>query len=222
MHFYTLQFNKIITVSNLYLFNFGWTRNVLQSSNLSQMKYISLLLLLIGQLAVCQNNFPAEDKQILGLEVQRHEAILGNQEIASPFIGDSVLVSKSVLKPEGMKRLRTVAADSIATPSELLEIFGTEEEAVVYTPNIDKGTVWPDDTFPEYKAVLFSKAKYKNRKKEFAALASSDMLFISRPMINKERTYAMVQTRSKKTGKKLSIYKYSSEGWTFYKSFLIS
>lgn len=184
------------------------------------MKYL-IIILIFCITAQAQNTMTAEDKQIVHSEIIRNTDSLAGQGAVYDFIKDSVLVNSKVLKPRKMKVIKSVLTTDNITDNERQEIFGLRDENF-FKDNALKNYNWQQNAFADLKVSLFTKAKYKGRKNAVKALYAADMISISRPLINNDRTYAIIETLSTKKGRMLSIYKNTDKGWMFYKDIVLS
>lgn len=185
------------------------------------MKYLFCMLLLCTVKMYSQSTMTAEDKQIIHTEILRNTDSLAAQEAVYDFIKDSLLVNSKVLKPKKMKAIKSVLNADNITDMQKEEIFGIRDENY-FTESKLKNVNWQQNAFADLKVALFTKSKYKKRKNAVNALYKADMLSLSRPVINKDRTYALIETMSNKKGRILSIYKNTDKGWMFYKDIVLS
>jgi len=185
------------------------------------MKYILSFLILNVLNTYSQSTMTAEDKQIVYSEILRNTDSLASQEAVYEFIKDSVLVNSKVLKPKTMKAIKSVLNTENITDNERQTIFGLRDENY-FNDNVLKNANWEQNAFSDSKVSLFTKSKYKGRKNAINALYRADMISISRPLINNDRTYALIETKSNKKGRILSIYKNTDKGWMFYKDIVLS
>ncbi|HLA56410.1 MAG TPA: hypothetical protein VK623_09935 [Flavobacterium sp.] len=126
---------------------------------------------------------------------------------------DSILVNKKVLPYEkGFLENFRVQADRIGmTQNEIEEIFGRGDEQPYKTC---KARNWSKKSFENLKVIFYNgndNAKNVRGKLRY-------QIGISKVLLRKDKKFAIVQLESMYTGWVVNIYKYTDQGWVFYKS----
>jgi hypothetical protein len=188
------------------------------------MKHL-LLLLLCCYAGYGQVQMNADEKEILKLEVLRCKDDFINKYHETAVTGDSIVISKDVLKnfksAQSYKKLSIYG--EIFSIAEAEEVFGSDRDTLFTTSLKTIGMVWNRDNFQGYKVFLFDEAKHSSAyasvkdKGVKIGIGTYSILSISKPVIRSDGKFAIIETASNHFGGVLSIYIKRNDKWELYK-----
>ncbi|HLA56409.1 MAG TPA: hypothetical protein VK623_09930 [Flavobacterium sp.] len=170
------------------------------------MKTLYFTFCLISTISFSQTKF--DEKQILKQEVQNYQHDVDM---------DTILVNKMILPYEKdfITDFKFQAERTGMSKNEIENIFGKDGEKLFKACS---AKYWKRKSFEGLKVIVHDE---KNNKRNVRNKLSYEF-GISKLLIREDKKFAIIQTQSSQMGGILNVYKYSDDGWVFYKSITIS